>query len=287
MGALLLVLDMIIQQAEVLAVRAYGKKQGVGGAFFNCIICLFAMVFFFITDKGGLCFPRELWSYGLISCLMFATGFYTMYVALRLGSYVATRLIASFSVVFGIFYGILFLKEPAGIVTYMAILAFLVAMFMVNYSRPSENEEKKSFSIKWLIYTLLVAISNGFIVIIMREQQIHFDSAYDNEFMIISLGGAALFLFIFGFIKERSSISVIFRRGLLYGITSGLLNGARNLIGLVLCLYIPISVLTPLRTGLAFISSFIISVFFFRESFTKLQLTGVLLGTLSLIMFNL
>ena len=286
MGALLLIIDMIAQQAEVMTVRAYGKKHGAGGTFFNAIICLFAMVFFFATDKGGLCFPVELVIYGLVSCGMFATGFYTMYVALQLGSYVATRLIGSFSVVFAIGYGILFLKEPATIITYIAILMFLVAMFMVNYVPADKNAEKKAFSVKWLIYTLLVAISNGFISILMRAQQIRFDSAYDNEFMILSLGGAALFLFVYGFVKERNNFSSIIKKGSVYGFAAGLLNGSKNFLGLALCLHIPLSVLTPIRTGLAFISSFLVSLLLYKEKFTKTQVVGVLLGIVSIVLFN-
>lgn len=286
MGTFLLIVDMLAQQAEVMIVRAYGKRHGAGGTFFNAIICLFAMVFFILTDKGGLCFPAELWGYGLVSCLMFATGFYTLYVALQLGSYVTTRLISSFSVVIAIIYGIAFLKEPATPVTYMAIIMFLMAMFMVNYRGGQNSGEKKGFSVKWLVYTLLVAISNGLISVIMREQQIHFDSAYDNEFMIISLGGAAAFLFVYGFIKEGSNFASIIKKGTVYGLGAGLLNGSKNLLALVLCLYIPISVLTPIRTGLAFVSSFLISVFLYKEKFSKLQLAGVILGILSIILFN-
>lgn len=286
MGTLLLIIDMIAQQAEVMTVRAYGKRHGAGGTFFNAMICLFAMIFFFVTDKGGLCFPGELWGYGLVSCLMFATGFYTLYVALQLGSYVTTRLISSFSGVFAIVYGIVFLKEPATPLTYVAIIMFLAAMFMVNFQSTSDSSDQKGFSVKWLVYTLLIAISNGLISIIMREQQIHFDSAYDNEFMIISLGGAAAFLFVFGFIKERSNFSAIVKKGSLYGLVAGLLNGSKNLLGLMLCLYIPISVLTPLRTGLAFISSFVISLLLYKEKFSKLQVAGVILGIVSLILFK-
>ena len=67
MGALLLVLDMITQQGEGMTVRAYGKRHAVGGMFFNAVICLFSMIFFFITDKGGLVFTKELIAYGVVS----------------------------------------------------------------------------------------------------------------------------------------------------------------------------------------------------------------------------
>ena len=286
MGALLLLLDIVAQQGEAISVRAYGDRHKVGGMFFNAVICLFAMIFFFVTDKGGLCFPKELIAYGLVSALMFATGFYTLFVALKHGSFVTTKLVCSFSVVMAIIYGILFLKEPASIFTYTAIALFLVSVFMMNYSK-SDSAEKKPLSVIWIVSVALMAISNGFISIISREQQLYFDSAYDTEFMILSFGGASLSLFIMGFIKERSSFKYIMKHSTLYGIIAGAFNGAKNFIGLVMYLYIPISVAVPLKMGLGFIVTFFISVLLYKERFTKLQVCGVIIGTLSIVMFNL
>lgn len=286
MGALLLVLDMITQQGEGMTVRAYGKRHAVGGMFFNAVICLFSMIFFFITDKGGLVFTKELIAYGVVSCLMFATGFYTMYAALQIGSFVATKLISSFSVIIAIFYGLAFLHEEVGDYTYIAIAAFLVSMFMMNYKKTAKPDNKK-FSVKWLVMVILTAVSNGLIAVISREQQLHFDSAFDNEFMILSLGGASVFLMIFGILNERKNMSYIAKHGIPYGMLAGFFNGARNFIGLVLYLYIPISIAVPLKTGLGFILSFVISVLLYKEKFTKLQIAGVLIGTASLVMFNL
>ena len=287
MGALLLAIDMIAQQGESMIVRRYGKKHGAGGMFFNAIICLFAMVFFFLTDKGGLCFPKELWLYGIISCLMFATGFYTMYVALQLGSFVASKLLSSFSGVISIVYGILFLKEPAGFTTYLAIVLVFVSVVLMQYQKPSETTaEKKAFSVKWLVCVLLTAVSNGFIAVISRMQQIRFDNAYDNEFMILSFAGACIALFIMGFALERDKFRNTFKYGLVYGASAGLINGAKNLINLWIYLYIPISVATPLRTGLGFILSFICSVLFYKEKFTIRQLISVAIGIIAIILFK-
>ena len=286
MGALLLVLDMITQQGEGMTVRAYGKRHAVGGMFFNAVICLFSMIFFFITDKGGLVFTKELIAYGVVSCLMFATGFYTMYAALQTGSFVATRLISSFSIIIAIVYGIAFLKEEAGIFTYIAIAAFLISMFMMNYSKSDKSDDKK-FSVKWLVMVILTAVSNGLIAVISREQQLHFGGAYDNEFMILSLGGASVFLLLFGFLNERKNFSYIAKHSIPYGFLAGFFNGARNFIGLIMYFYIPISIVIPLKTGLGFILSFLISVLLYKEEFSKLQIAGVALGTASLVMFNL
>ena len=60
MGYLLILINQAAHQVEGMLVRRYGKKHGAGGLFFNAIICLFAMFFFVLTDKGGFYFPKEL-----------------------------------------------------------------------------------------------------------------------------------------------------------------------------------------------------------------------------------
>jgi len=286
MGEILLMLDVLIQQGESIVVKEYGKRHAVGGMFFNAIICLFALVFFFVTDKNGLFFAsKELIAYGSVSCLMYATGFYTMYAALKVGSFVATKLLASFSGVITIVYGIAILHEDVSAFTYIGIVLFFVSMFMINYKKYDSTEEK-GFSVKWFVLVVLTVITNGMIGVITREQQLFFNSAYDNEFMILSFGGAFLFLLCFSLITERRSFAYILKHGLPYGVAGGLLNGGKNLLNLVLYNFIPIAIVTPLRTGLGFILSFILSVFLYKEKFTKLQFAGVMLGTVSVLLFR-
>ena len=43
--------SVFAHQAEAMTVKRYGDKHGKGGMFFNAILCLFAVVFFLISDK--------------------------------------------------------------------------------------------------------------------------------------------------------------------------------------------------------------------------------------------
>ena len=289
MGILLITITSLLQQAEGMTMRRYGKKHAVGGMFFNAIISLAAMVFFFLTDKNGLCFPKELWIYGIISALCFATGFYSMFLALRLGSFVATKMISSFSGIFPIVYGIAFLKEPADLFIYLGIALVFLSMFLMNYSKKEteDSNEKKSFSMKWLICVLVTAVANGGIGILTRMQQIHFGGAYDNEFMILSFGGSFLFLLLLSLAQERDRMGYILKHGTPYGLLTGLVNGSKNLINMFVYFYIPISLASPIRTGIELIMSFLISILLYKEKLTKLQLASVIIGAVALMLFAL
>lgn len=281
----LILIDLLAGQGETMVVRRYGRKYGDGGLFFNAIICLFASVFFFVTDKGGLCFPKELWGYGLVSCVMFATGFYTMYLALSTGSYVGSKMFSSFSSIIPIFYGILILQETVSIPKWIGIILVFVTVIL-KVTEGVKGEDTKDASVSWYIYLLLSAVSNGFISVITKMQQLRFDHMYDNEFMIISFLGSFVFLFVMAFIKERGKTKGILGKSILYGAGAGIFNGGKNFLNLIILLYLPISVSTPLRQGLGIIVGFLISTFLYKEKYTRRKIIALVVGAVAVMMFR-
>lgn len=286
MGTLLILLAILIHQGEGMIVKHYGNKYGSGGMFFNAVICLFSMLFFILTDKNGFYFPPMLFAFGLVSCLMYAAGFGFMYLALQCGSYALTRLIASMSGIIAILYGIVFLKEPAGWLTYLAIGLVFLSVILMNY-RKKEQGEKKGFSLKWLIYVLITALSNGLIAVLTRMQQLYFNDACSNEFKILSLGGACIALVIIGLFTDKGRFRQTLRQGTLHGTLAGLLNGANNYLTMTVYLFIPISLATSLRTGLEILASFAVSVLIYRETFTRRQVISALIGIVALVLLQI
>lgn len=117
-------------------------------------------------------------------------------------------------------------------------------------------------------------------------QQVKFDKACDNEFMIISLGGAFLLLFVLGLILERERLGKTLKYGTLYGAAAGILNGSMNFLNLAVYIFIPISAATSLKTGLGIVASFLVSVLIYREKFTKMQLASALVGIVALLLLQ-
>ena len=58
-GMLFILAGLTVHQFEAMLVKRYGKKHGAGGMFFNAIICLFAMVYFFVPTKADFNFLQE------------------------------------------------------------------------------------------------------------------------------------------------------------------------------------------------------------------------------------
>ena len=288
-GYLLILLFTLCNVGESILVKDYAKRHGSGGMLMNAVIALFASLFFLITDTGGFYVPAGMLPLALINCCLFAAGFYFTFVAFRVGPYGLTRLISSFSLLFTIFYGLIFLEEPITPLTFPGIAMILAAMVLINYkgkgavAAPEEN----GVSLKWLIYLLISVVANGFIGILTRMQQIRFDNACSNEFQFISIGGSFVMLAVMGVILDRDKLRGILKHGLLYGVGAGICNGAKNFVTLAVYLYIPISTAGPIKTGLGMVSAFVVALLLYKERYTRLQLIGVVLGAVAVVLLGL
>ena len=303
-GYLLILVVAVLHLFESMAVKAYANRYGSGGMLMNAVIAFFAALFFLISDcinpeTRGFNVPAAMIPLALINCLMFAAGFYFAFLAFRVGPYGLTRLIASFSLLFTIFYGIFFLDEETTALTYIGIVMIFAALVLINYKRPVKKDatdkganeapaaQENGISLKWMIYLLIVVVSNGLIGILTRMQQIRFENACSNEFQLISIGGSFLILAILGLIIDRDKLRDVAKNGLLYGLCSGLCDGAKNFTTLAVYLYLPLSVYSPTNTGIGMVLAFLVAVFFYKEKYTLMQKIGVLLGAVAVVLLAL
>ena len=284
MALLYILIFEFANQGEVMLVRRYGKKYGAGGFLFNGVICLFAMIFFLVTDTGGLYFAPGLWKYGAANAVLYGSGFYFAYLAYRVGPYLLTHTIIGLSFVFPIFYGLFFLNESANYMTYLALACTFVSFLLMVYGKPKkQSEEKKGFSFLWLLATLITLFSNGFISILSKMQQAAFQNQYTNEYMVITLSGATFFLLLLGLITERENLKQTFLKGGAYGMGAGLLNGAKNFANLAAMMLVPLTILTPVKMAIAKPLNFCVSFFVYKERYTMLQYLSIGFGILSVV----
>ncbi len=288
-GYLLVLLFVALNMGESIVVKEYSKRHNSGGFVMNAIIALFACAFFAVTDKGGFYFPVEMVPYALVNVVFYSCGFYFTFVAFKEGPFGLTRLIANFSLLFPIFYGIFFLDEPAGVFTYVGIVMIVAAMFMMNYKKKGSGEEKEDgrITLKWFIFIMISTVANGFISIVTRMQQIKFEDSCSNEFQMISVGGSFLFLAVVGLIHDRKNIGYVLKHGTLYGAAAGILNGAKNFTILFIYQHLPISTVSPLKAGLGIIASFLLSVIAYKEKYSVLQKIGVAVGAVAVVLLTI
>ena len=279
--------SVFAHQAESMAIKRYGDKYGQGGMFFNGIICLFAVIFYLLSDQGGLIFPGGVVIYGLINSCLYATGFYAAYLAYVSGSFGLSKLITSFTCVIPIIYGIVFAGESQSPVYYVAFALILVSLFLMRFQKPDADGGKVKFSPKWIISVILVIVSNGFISVLGKMQHAAFGDTYKNEFLIVTYIGSTLWLFLMGFLFERRSFRSTVKYGVLYGAAAGLCNGLGNWLNLTSYNYLDLSVSVPIKTGAGLVLSFLVSLIIYKERFSVRQIIAVILGTLAVVLINL
>lgn len=281
---LLSFLSSAVHLLEGILIKKYNEKHNKGGFVFTAIVSLFSMLFFVITDKGGLNFSLKMLPYGIIAGIFYCTASFLTFVALGSGPFAISKLILSYGGIFSICYGIFFLKEAVNVFTVIGICLMLLSIFL-NRTPKAENEKKAS--LKWLISITLSVVGSGMYGIIQKEQQRVFDGSVDNEFMIISLGFSAIVLFIIGFISDGKDTFYILKHGALYASCAGLSNGITNFIIIYTNALMPIMKLSPIRSGVGIIFTFIVSKLIFKEKFLKRQLIGFFIGAAALILINL
>ncbi len=288
-GYILVLIFALLNIGESVVVKAYANRYQSGGMIMNAVIALFSFSFFVITDlvqTDGFYFPSEMIPLGLINCTLYAVGFYSAFLAYKVGPYGLTRLISNFSLLFSVFYGIIFVGETTTAFTYVGIVLIFAALFLMNYTGNKEKSEEGKVSFKWIIYIVATVVSNGFISILGRMQQRKFENACTNEFQMISIGGSFVLLAVIGLIIDRDKLKSVLTHGTLYGLGAGICNGAKNFISLLVFLFVPMSTVSPMKIGVGIALTFVVSKIFYKEKYSVYQIIGVILSAVAVVMLS-
>ena len=281
--ALLIMVSTVFNLTEGIIIKKYNQNHMGGGPIFTGIVSLFSMLFFVITNKEGYCFTFEVFYWGAVSAVLYASASLLTYVALECGSFAMTMLILSYTILMQIIYGITFLNENASVFTYTGIAFLMISIYFMN----GKDREREKISVKWIAAVSATFLTCGLYGIVQRMQQIYFKDARTNQFMIVTLGLSSIILICYGMIKYGKKNIDVIKSGGIYAACAGISNGVTNFFGLVLYMYMPISIVSPLKSCVKIIISFAASVLLFKEKFKKRQLVGLFLGTLAIIFLNM
>lgn len=284
MAYLLILISVSANLAQGIFIKQYNARHSKGGFTFNALISLAAMLFFLLTDKSGFYIPSAMPVYAILSGTLYCVSSFLTYIALGCGSFAISMLILSYSLVFTIGYGILVLKESVSVYTVIGLIVLMISLFL---TRGERKEEKQEVSVKWLVCIGLSFVGSGLFGVLNRMQQIKFDNSCTNEYMVLAMGFSAVVLFLIGAFKEKKDLPYIMKYGSLYAFGAGALNGAGNLLSLIVMTMIPISISSPTTAGVKVVLSFFVSKLIFKEVFLRRQVIGVMLGAVALIFLNI
>jgi len=212
--------------------------------------------------------------YGLSLCISMHSGF----KALATGPMALTSIIASFSLLIPLFFGILFWNESLTAFGMCGILLLLLSIVIINGKLVGD------ISYKWLFYAIVTFLTNGICSVIQKYHQIQFPALYQTEFMVFALLCVSIALSS-SFCFNREGLSDFKISG--FGIISGVLNCMANYIVLFLSATENASVLFPIISVANIIVVWVIGIIFFKEKLTALQTIGLIAGILSIILLKL
>lgn len=258
--------------------KKYLKEKG-DVYLLNCVNYLFCFLMFFILMlKNGISLYTFLLGilFGIITALCNA---YKM-LALSNGPMHITILITTSSMIIPALSGFLMFDEPFSLpkLLFVGILLFFIYLSLDKKSDGSVNK-------KWLFYCISTFVIMGIIGIM---QKIHQNSAYKNE-LFGFLASAFFVSILFSlYLAKRNKRSVKFRKKhYILAVVCGICTFTMNFLNLKLSGLLPSQLFFPTVNGGSIIITSLVSVIFFKEKLSRLQLFGLIGGIISLIMICL
>lgn len=282
MNYIYLILIILAVSFQNIVQKPYTQKtEGKGVFTFTLMSSLAALLFFIITSKG-LKFDSGILLYSFFFALSYMTCSVSLVAAIGSGSLSLTTLINSYSLMLPTLYGLIFLKDAIKPGLIPGIILLAISLFLTN-----KKGSDKKFSVKWLIYVSLAFVGNGMCTIVQKSQQLAFDGAYKNEFMIAALSMVVILLIPVVLKKEGKNALSLIKAGWKWALPCGLANGLANMLVMVLSGIMAASLMFPLISAGGLIITYLVSKFFYKEYLTKLQTAGMLVGLASVILLNL
>ncbi|MBE6550560.1 MAG: hypothetical protein E7665_00355 [Ruminococcaceae bacterium] len=282
MNYIYLILIILAVSFQNIVQKPYTQKtEGKGVFTFTLMSSLAALLFFIITSKG-LKFDSGILLYSFFFALSYMTCSVSLVAAIGSGSLSLTTLINSYSLMLPTLYGLIFLKDAIKPGLIPGIILLAISLFLTN-----KKGSDKKFSVKWLIYVSLAFVGNGMCTIVQKSQQLAFDGAYKNEFMIAALSMVVILLIPVVLKKEGKNALSLIKAGWKWALPCGLANGLTNMLVMVLSGIMAASLMFPLISAGGLIITYLVSKFFYKEYLTKLQTAGMFVGLASVILLNL
>lgn len=275
MAILLFLLNTACSAAQSATGKQYAAKGGQALHFniTKVVAAVFLFAVWLLLQGEGLHLPTLPYSaaYGIVLAVSLHTGF----KALSCGPMALTSVLVSMSLLIPFLWGSVFWNEPITVPAILGLICIVTAIIFIQFKCQS------GFSPKWIVYTTVTMLANGFASVIQKIHQSAYPGLYQVDFMLLAMVVAAIpTVFSIAFQKcKRIQFSIL-------GISSGLLNGLANFIVLLLSADQDATVLFPLISMGNVIAAWLTGIVFFREHIQFRQIVGLLFGIMGIVLLT-
>ncbi len=281
--SLVLMVAVFTNALQSVFKKVLNKRSSRSEFTFSAMITTAALLFF-VMFSGDISFSWQLIPYSLVYSACYATAAVTCVLALACGSMALTNLALAYSGVMPLLYSLITFREAMNVFQIVGLVCLGVSLVFTYYRR---NKSGQKFTVKWIVYAMALFLSNGMCGIITRMQQHQFAGVYDRFYMIVSIGIAAVILWMCAAVREYNTICMAIRQGWWLSGICGAFNGITNFLTLISLLMIPGTVYYPVSSAGSLVVTCILSMTCFKEKLSRLQLVGFGLGVLAVIFLNI
>ena len=219
--------------------------------------------------------------YSLIFTVGYTTAMLSSVCAYREGPMMLSSLIMQLSMISTTIWGFFFWDSEISALVIIGLLLVVIALVLCLYTKGG-NEEKNRISLKWLFYISLFFVGNSVGTITQRTQQLDFDSAYGDFFMMCATAVSfAVCLFVY-LRSDKSESKEILSKSWYIPLFCGIFNFLQNLLVIILATLLSANIVYPvLMIGSLAITS-IFSIVIFKEKMRWWQWVGVVVGAVAI-----
>ena len=170
------------------------------------------------------------------------------------------------------------MDEPLGSWLLLGIVLLCGSLFFINY-KPG----KYKITLRWAIFVMISFFGNGLSTILLKLHQLEFNGGYKNELMILADSMIFLAMLFIVLTRERDSLIPCLKKGYIFGLISGATNGVENLAVLFLTARMAVSVMFPTLSAGGILITAAVSLFFYKESLSRNQKIGIVLGAAAIL----
>lgn len=301
---ILLIVTAIGNAVQSLISKEYStKEKNVNTYLYSAMVAFSAMLFFVITSVRNLHFDTEFIPYSIGFALAYSMATIGSIKAINYDSLSISSMIHQCALIIPTLYGLVILNEKIGVFGYAGIILIFLCIFLVTPKVNDKKTEKSEISLLWILWVAVGFAGNGFCSVIQKMEQLRFEGAYKNEFMIIALAISTLVMLTASVTeeknrcrkstkdKEKNEFSTAFGTKALaaakYAPFQGIANGLVNLLVMVLTTSVSTAILFPVVIAGGMTITLGASVVIFKEKLTAVQLIGYIFGMTALVLLNI
>ena len=281
--SVLLAVGKVVLCKEIATTSSSAKKSAKINFFLFFIASVLMALFSLLENKNSLLIsPFSL----LIAFFLSASLFFSQFLeikAMEKGSAALTSFIYSLGFLVPVVVGNLIWDEPISYIQILGVFLLLIALYLILNPKKTGK-----IQLDWIVFSFSAMFLSGVSAVLQKTHQYSAFVYETKGFLSVTLLLASLYSLLFYFIcnAKHPEKTPVKQHGKTIFI-GGILLAFLNFVNTVLTGRLPATVQFPIYHMGSMVLTYLISILFFKERYKKTQITGLILGVLSIIVIGI